>query len=135
MCLLLAEYLKSAQVAFSLLLRLKLRFGFRHSNLGLNKCTILMMLVTRRSGATAAAKSLQSCPTLCAPIDGSHQAPPSLGFSRQEWCFSPYHPAFKKLTSTSHYFTKSSLSPTSPVEMWVFLCFRKGLGADSEMPV
>ena len=32
----------------------------------------------------AAAKSLQSCPTLCDPIDSSHQAPPSLGFSRQE---------------------------------------------------
>ena len=25
--------------------------------------------------AAAAAKSLQSCPTLCNPIDGSHQAP------------------------------------------------------------
>ena len=33
-----------------------------------------------------AAKSLQSCPTLCDPIDGSHQAPLSLGFSRQEHC-------------------------------------------------
>ena len=34
----------------------------------------------------AAAKSLQSCPTLCDPIDplAAHQAPPSLGFSRQE---------------------------------------------------
>ena len=31
-----------------------------------------------------AAKSLQSCPTLCDLIDGSHQALPSLGFSRQE---------------------------------------------------
>ena len=31
------------------------------------------------------AKSLQSCPTLCDPIDGTHQAPPSLGFSRQEY--------------------------------------------------
>ena len=30
------------------------------------------------------AKSLQSCPTLCDPMDGSHQAPLSLGFSRQE---------------------------------------------------
>ena len=29
----------------------------------------------------AAAKLLQSCPTLCDPTDGSHQAPPSLGFS------------------------------------------------------
>ena len=36
-------------------------------------------------GAAAAAKSLQSCLTLCDPIDGSHQAPPSLGFSRQEY--------------------------------------------------
>ena len=31
------------------------------------------------------AKSLQLCPTLCDPLDGSHQAPPSLGFSRQEY--------------------------------------------------
>ena len=30
------------------------------------------------------AKSLQSCPTLRDPIDGSHQAPLSMGFSRQE---------------------------------------------------
>ena len=34
--------------------------------------------------AAAAAKSLQSCPTLCDPIDGSDQDPPSLGFSRHE---------------------------------------------------
>ena len=33
-----------------------------------------------------AAKLLQSCLTLCNPIDGSHQAPPSMGFSRQEYC-------------------------------------------------
>ena len=39
----------------------------------------------------AAAKSLQSCPTLCDPVDGSHQAPPSLGFSRQEhWSGLPF---------------------------------------------
>ena len=35
--------------------------------------------------AAAAAKSLQSCPTLCNPIDcTAHQAAASLGFSRQE---------------------------------------------------
>ena len=40
---------------------------------------------------TAAAKSLQSCPTLCDPIDAAHQAPPSLGFSRQEhWSGLPF---------------------------------------------
>ena len=44
-----------------------------------NKCWM-----DRFNSAAAAAKSLQSCPTLCDPTDGSHQAPPSLGFSRQE---------------------------------------------------
>ena len=39
----------------------------------------------------AAAKSLQSCLTLCDPRDGSPQAPPSLGFSRQEhWSGLPF---------------------------------------------
>ena len=41
--------------------------------------------------AAAAAKSLQSCPTLCDPIDAAHQPPPSLGFSRQEhWSGLPF---------------------------------------------
>ena len=34
--------------------------------------------------AAAAAKLLQSCPTLCDPIDGSLPGFLSLGFSRQE---------------------------------------------------
>ena len=39
----------------------------------------------------SAAKSLQLYLTLCDPIDGSHQAPPSLGFSRQEhWSGLPF---------------------------------------------
>ena len=37
------------------------------------------------SNACVHAKLLQSCPTLCDPIDGSPQAPLSLGFSRQEY--------------------------------------------------
>ena len=41
--------------------------------------------------AAAAAKSLQSCPTLCNPIDGSPPGFPSLGFSRQEhWSGLPF---------------------------------------------
>ena len=34
----------------------------------------------------------QSCPTLCEPMDSSlHQAPPSMGFSRQEyWSVLPF---------------------------------------------
>ena len=40
---------------------------------------------------TAAAKSLQSCQTLCDPIDGSPSGSPSLGFSRQEhWSGLPF---------------------------------------------
>ena len=39
----------------------------------------------------AAAKSLQSCLTLCNPIDGSPPGSPSLGFSRQEqWSGLPF---------------------------------------------
>ena len=41
--------------------------------------------------AAAAAKSLQSYPTLCDPIDGSPPGSPSLGFSRQEhWSGLPF---------------------------------------------
>ena len=37
------------------------------------------------------AKSLQSCPMLCDPIDGSPPGSPSLGFSRQEhWSGLPF---------------------------------------------
>ena len=43
------------------------------------------------AAAAAAAKSLQSCPTLCDPIDGSPPSSPSLGFSRQEhWSGLPF---------------------------------------------
>ena len=35
---------------------------------------------------TTTTKSLQLCPTLCDPIDGSPPGSPSLGFSRQEHC-------------------------------------------------
>ena len=41
--------------------------------------------------AAAAAKSLQSCPTLCDPKDGSPPGSPDLGFSRQEhWSGLPF---------------------------------------------
>ena len=43
-------------------------------------------LTTFFTAAAAAAKSLQSCPTLCDPIDGSSLGSSALGFSRQEYC-------------------------------------------------
>ena len=45
----------------------------------------------RPSACLAAAKSLQSCPTPCDPIDGSPPGSPSLGLSRQEhWSGLPF---------------------------------------------
>ena len=64
-------------------------FQFKTRNLdstNLNFCGVPSIC-----SAAAAAKSLQSCPTLCDPIDGSHQGSPSLGFSRQEhWSGLPF---------------------------------------------
>ena len=43
------------------------------------------------TATAAAAKSLQSCPTLCDPIDSSPPGSLSLGFSRQEhWSGLPF---------------------------------------------
>ena len=47
--------------------------------------------MTHAAAAAAAAKSLQSCPTPCDPIDSSPPASPFLGFSRQEhWSGMPF---------------------------------------------
>ena len=55
------------------------------------------------AAAAAAAVSLQSCSTLCDPIDGSPpRLPPSLGFSRQEyWSGLPF-PSPEEISSLSH---------------------------------
>ena len=55
------------------------------------RCIALKIAASIVFAAAAAAKSLQSCPTLCDPIDGSPPAPLSLGFSRQEhWSGLPF---------------------------------------------
>ena len=56
-----------------------------------SKKTYISKHIKSPSAAATAAKSLQSYPTLCDPIDAAHQAPPSLGFSRQEhWSGLPF---------------------------------------------
>ena len=51
-------------------------------------CSLLPLLLMLNY---AAAKSLQSCLTLCDPIEAAHQALLSLGFSRQEcWSGLPF---------------------------------------------
>ena len=61
----------------------------------MNSCRRFLTQLVRQVGYYQAmlcyAKSLQSCPTLCDPIDGSHQAPLSMGLSRQErWSGVPF---------------------------------------------
>ena len=50
-----------------------------------NTVTVVITLCCITAAAATAAKSLQSCPTLCDPTDSTQQAPLSLGFSRQEY--------------------------------------------------
>ena len=52
---------------------------------------ITSLLFNMLNAAAAAAESLQSSPTLRDPTDGSHQAPPPLGLSRQgHWSGLPF---------------------------------------------
>ena len=70
--------------------------------------------------ATATAKSLQSCPTLWDPMDGS---PPSLGFSRQEhWSGLPFLLQCMKVKSESEVAQSwpHGLQPTRLLRPWDF---------------
>ena len=74
-----------------------LSLGFRtvfgkYKNIKISRMNALMNISDSATFAMLCyAKSLQSCPTLCDPIDGSHQASPSLGFSRHEhWSGLPF---------------------------------------------
>ena len=86
--------------------------------------------------AAAAATSLQSCPTLCDPIDSSHQPPLSLGFFRQEhWSrlpfSSPMHESEKWKWSHSVMSDSSwpcELLPTRLLHPWDFPGERSGVG-------
>ena len=54
---------------------------------------ILSHLISNSSAAAAAAKLLQSCPTLATPWTIARQVPLSMGFSRQEyWSGLPFPP-------------------------------------------
>ena len=88
------------------------------------------------TAAAAAAKSLQSCLTLCTPRDGSPPGSPSLGFSSQEhWSGlpfpSPMHESEK--SKWSHPVVSDSsrphgLQPTSLLRPWDFPGKRTGVG-------
>ena len=82
------------------------------------------------------AKSLQSCPTLCDPINGSPPGSPSLGFSRQEhWSGlpfpSPMHESEKWKRSRSVVSDSSGphgLQPIGLLHSWDFPGKSTGVG-------
>ena len=64
----------------------------------------------------AAAKSLQSCPTLCDPIDSNPPGSPVLGFSRQEhWSGLHFLLQYIKVKSESEV-TQSCLTLSDPMD-------------------
>ena len=89
----------------------------------------------------AAAKSLQSCPTLCNPIDGSPPGSPSLGFSRQgHWSGlpfpSPMHESEKWKWSRSVVSDSSQphgLQPTRLLRPWDFPGKSTGVGQQQQI--
>ena len=73
-----------------------------------NRQVVLKTSLLNSSRAAAAAKSLQSCPTLCDPIDGSPTGSPVPGILQErtlEWVAMSFSNAWKwkvKVTSLSH---------------------------------
>ena len=83
--------------------------------------------------AAAAAKSLQSCQTLCDPTDGSPPGSPIPGFSRQEhWSGvpfpSPMHESEKWKWSCSDSSRPHGLQPTRLPRPWEFPGGSTGVG-------
>ena len=81
------------------------------------------------------AKSLQSCPTLCDPIDGSPPGSPSLGFSRQEhWSGLPFPSSmhesekWKCRSVVSDSSRPHGLQPTRLLHPWDFPGKSTGVG-------
>ena len=97
---------------------------------------LIVFLIKLTYNQLCYAKSLQLCPTLCDPIDSSHQAPPSLGFSRQEhWSGlpfpSPMHESEKWKWSRSVVSDSSrphGLQPTRLLHPWDFPGKSTGVG-------
>ena len=66
-------------------------FSDRSLNMLLLDFVMKIVKVLDHSFLIATARSLQSCPTLCDPIDSRPPGSPSLGFSRQEhWSALPF---------------------------------------------
>ena len=84
----------------------KILFRLKNTN-GL-LCCDLSVNVEYKVTAAAAAKSLQSCPTLCSPIDSSPPDSPVPAFSRQEhWSGLPFPSPMRESEVAQWYLTLS----------------------------
>ena len=81
--------------------------------------------VTERWGfVCVAAKLLQSCPTLCDPIDSSPPGSLSLGFSRQErWSGLPFPSPMHEVKSESEV-AQSCLTLSDPMDCSLLQCMK-----------
>ena len=101
-----------------------------------DKWQVSIMEHREQESVSSAAKSPQSCPTLCNPIDGSPPGSPSLGFVRQEhWSGlpfpSPVHESEKWKGSRSVVSDSSrphGLQPTRLLCSWDFPGKSTGVG-------
>ena len=94
------------------------------------RTTIILwaITITLCTAATAAAKSLQSCPTLCNPIDGSPPGSPVPGILQArtlEWVAISFSNAWKEKWKWSCSVVSDSvwphgLQPTRPLHPWDF---------------
>ena len=93
-----------------------------------------LYLLYHLTTATAAAKSLQSCPTLCHPIDGSPPGSPVPGILQArilEWVAIFFSNAWKwkvKVKSLSRLLATHGLQPTRPLHPWDFPGKSTGVG-------
>ena len=74
-------YLLVQHLELGYFMRTVILFPWPYSHIASNRT---LSSLTHSGTAAAAAMSLQTCPTLCDPIDGSPPGSLSLGFSRQE---------------------------------------------------
>ena len=84
---------------------------------------VLLHFIFYIMSAAAAAKSLQSCPTLCDPIDGNHELPDvPAGFRKGRGTrdqIANIHWSSKKQESSRKTSTSALLTTPKPLTVWI----------------
>ena len=113
---------------------LRINFQQHYKLQEITKCFILFYIRTKAAATAAAAKSLQSCPTLCDPIDGSppgSTVPGILQARALEWVAISFSNAWKwkgSCSVTSDSSRPHGLQPTRLLHPWDFPGKSTGVG-------